>query len=415
MILSAGTASSFMGGITLAVGNVDQFTVAVDPDTINEEIIFVTGVSSDTLTIVRGRAGTSAVTHSGGASVKHVLTSDDLNYYTSGVDNAATITGTQTLTNKTLTSPAISGAVLTGTVTAGGGVGTNGQVLSSTSTGVQWATPSAGYSAPTIGSTSITSGGTFTTLPGVTSVNSSIVPASDTLVGRATTDTLTNKTLTSPAISNSTLTGTVTAGGGVGTSGQVLSSTGTGVQWSAAATDLSFAPMASGFYYGSNEYTGGVLGSTFSANTSYYIPFLVTESTTFSRIAVATATNFSGSADIRMAIYNNGTDMLPSSLVLDAGTAAASAANTTYAVTINQTLAKGWYWLAANTTTAATTNAFQSITSTNFPYNTIFNKTYFTSTVNALGVQTVNVASSYPSSASASWTNTAINVALRKA
>jgi hypothetical protein len=50
--------------------------------------------------------------------------------------------------------------------------------------------------------------------------------ATDTLVGRATTDTLTNKT-----ISSGTLTGTLTAGGGVGSSGQILSSTSTGVQW----------------------------------------------------------------------------------------------------------------------------------------------------------------------------------------
>jgi hypothetical protein len=40
---------------------------------------------------------------------------------------------TQTLSNKTLSS-----AILTGTITAGGGVGTSGQVLSSTGTGVQW-------------------------------------------------------------------------------------------------------------------------------------------------------------------------------------------------------------------------------------------------------------------------------------
>jgi hypothetical protein len=58
----------------------------------------------------------------------------------------------------------------------------------------------------------------------------------DVLVGRASTDTLTNKTLTSPTINsgtanNLTLTGTLTAGGGVGTNGQVLASTGTGVQW----------------------------------------------------------------------------------------------------------------------------------------------------------------------------------------
>ena len=180
MIVAAGTASAFLGGVSLTAGNVDQFTIAIDPDTVNEEIVFVTGVSSDTLTIVRGRAGTSAITHAGGATVKHVLTSDDLTYYTSGVDNAVTLTGTQTLTNKTLTAPVIATIANTGTVTL-----------------------------PT---------------------------STDTLVGRATTDTLTNKTLTSPAISGAVLTGTVTAGGGVGTNGQVLSSTGTGVQWSAAAS-----------------------------------------------------------------------------------------------------------------------------------------------------------------------------------
>jgi hypothetical protein len=42
------------------------------------------------------------------------------------------------------TSPTISGLTITGTLTAGGGVGTNGQVLTSTGTGVQYATPSAG-------------------------------------------------------------------------------------------------------------------------------------------------------------------------------------------------------------------------------------------------------------------------------
>jgi hypothetical protein len=45
------------------------------------------------------------------------------------------LAGTQTLTNKTLEA-----AVLTGTLTAGGGVGTNGQLLASTGSGVQWVT-----------------------------------------------------------------------------------------------------------------------------------------------------------------------------------------------------------------------------------------------------------------------------------
>jgi hypothetical protein len=51
-----------------------------------------------------------------------------------------TLTGTQTLTNKTLTSPSLSSPTITGTLTAGGGVGTNGQLLASTGSGVQWVT-----------------------------------------------------------------------------------------------------------------------------------------------------------------------------------------------------------------------------------------------------------------------------------
>lgn len=100
--VATGTGSTLLGGVTLAGGNVDQFTIALDPDTANEEIVFVTAVSSDTLTIVRGRAGTSAIAHSGGATVKHVLTSNDLDYFNTAADTALTSASTSTLTNKTI-------------------------------------------------------------------------------------------------------------------------------------------------------------------------------------------------------------------------------------------------------------------------------------------------------------------------
>lgn len=54
-------------------------------------------------------------------------------------DSVVTLAGTQTLTNKTLSSP-----VITGSLTAGGSTGSSGQVLQSTGTGVQWATPAGG-------------------------------------------------------------------------------------------------------------------------------------------------------------------------------------------------------------------------------------------------------------------------------
>jgi len=85
-------------------------------------------------------------------------------------------------------------------------------------------TLSLGTSAIFTGSTSGTTTLLATATAGTTTLT--LPAATDTLVGRATTDTLTNKTL-----SSATLTGTLTAGGGVGTSGQVLSSTGTGVRW----------------------------------------------------------------------------------------------------------------------------------------------------------------------------------------
>jgi hypothetical protein len=52
---------------------------------------------------------------------------------TASIVSVATLDGTQTLSNKTLSS-----AVLTGTLTAGGSTGINGQFLVSTGTGVQW-------------------------------------------------------------------------------------------------------------------------------------------------------------------------------------------------------------------------------------------------------------------------------------
>jgi len=141
MTVAAGTGTTLLGGVTITTG--DQFTVALDPDTANEEIVFITVAATDTFTISRGEAGTSNIAHSSGATVKHVLTSDDLTAFAAGIspvaslafsgstsgtttlqatavagtntlslpptttDTLAGIAATQTLTNKTLTSPKI--------------------------------------------------------------------------------------------------------------------------------------------------------------------------------------------------------------------------------------------------------------------------------------------------------------------
>ena len=142
MTVASGTASAFLNNASLGAGNVDQFTVAIDPDTINEEIVFVTGLTGDTFTIVRERAGTSKIAHASGATVKHVLTSDDLDFYTAGVATANAAVPKSTVTTK--------GDIIAGTASATVsrlGVGTNNQVLtadSSTATGLKWSDASSG-------------------------------------------------------------------------------------------------------------------------------------------------------------------------------------------------------------------------------------------------------------------------------
>jgi hypothetical protein len=97
MTVASGTGSALMGGVTLAAGNVDTFTVALDVDTQNEEIVYVTNVSGDALTIVRAQAGTSAISHTAGASVKHVLSSADLIYFNNAIQSTVAAPGTPTI------------------------------------------------------------------------------------------------------------------------------------------------------------------------------------------------------------------------------------------------------------------------------------------------------------------------------
>jgi hypothetical protein len=133
LTVASGSGSTLLGGVTLAPGNVDIFTIVIDPDTINEEVLYVTDRANDTLTVTRGEAGTNEVSHTAGATVRHVLTSDDLNYYTAGVEGAVT---KSTVTTK--------GDLLVATGSAAIsrlGAGTNGFYLkadSAQTTGLVW-------------------------------------------------------------------------------------------------------------------------------------------------------------------------------------------------------------------------------------------------------------------------------------
>jgi len=109
------------------------YVLVLNPDTANEEVILVTtdqtGVTSPTVKVSRAiETGASAKTHTTGDIVKHMIVGTDLQIVHDHVDNTTTAhgatgavvgtTNTQTLTNKTLTSPKINENVaLTATAT----------------------------------------------------------------------------------------------------------------------------------------------------------------------------------------------------------------------------------------------------------------------------------------------------------
>lgn len=102
-----------------------SFVMALDYGAATEELVVVTAVAGTTLTVTRGFSGTSAQSHSIGALVRHVYNAQDATDFRTheaatgdvhGVTGALVgATSSQTLTNKTLTSPTINGGVLSGT------------------------------------------------------------------------------------------------------------------------------------------------------------------------------------------------------------------------------------------------------------------------------------------------------------
>lgn len=118
----------------------------------------------------------------------------------------------------------------------------------------------------------------------------------------------------------------------------------------------------SGYYY---RTAGGTLGTTSAAvlNSVYYVPLTIVTSGTFDRVALKTGSTYSGTGSVRMGIYNNNGSYKPSTVVLDAGTVATTAANTVYEITISQTLSAGSYWLAFVVQTAPTISTYVGIAS----------------------------------------------------
>jgi hypothetical protein len=325
MTVVSGTA--LLGGVTIPSGR--TFTLVIDVDTALEEIVDATAVSTNTFTITRAIDGSSAQSHSAGAVVRHMAIGRDYRdanlhtqasaSYNDGDGNAQSMHGitsgegdvvgtlkTQTLTNKTLTAPTISDPVFTGTPTAPSSIvfeGTNADPYETTLTVTE----------PTQDNT--------ITLPNTTG----------TVVIADATQTLTNKTLTSPTISGSpVITGLSSAG--------MISSSAT-----------------------PKDYVDSILGSATAAATSAAsaatsAASAATSATSASNSATASATSASAAATSATSAATSATSAAASATA--AATSATSAAASESAVAASAAA-------AATSAASASTSASSALTSAN--------------------------------------------------
>jgi hypothetical protein len=208
----------------------DPFYVVLSPGTASEEKILVTRTTSTSTTLTvttRGVDGTTAASHASGATIFPVMTATD-------ADEANAVASTLTTKGDLLT--------YTGTAYARTGVGANNTLLvadSAQTNGIKWSSTLSGLtlSSPTLTTPALgtPASGTLTNctglpLSGITNSTSlalgvgsiELGNASDTTLSRSAagtlavegvdvatvsgTQTLTNKTLTSPAINTATIT-----------------------------------------------------------------------------------------------------------------------------------------------------------------------------------------------------------------
>lgn len=351
MTVVSGTA--LLGGVTIPAGR--TFTLVIDVDTALEEIVDATAVSTNTFTITRGIDGSVAQDHSAGAVVRHMaigrdyrdanLHAEATGSYNDGSGNAHTMHGiaagegsvvgtdkVQTLTNKTLTSPTITNPNITG-------AGVDASIV------FEGATPDAFE--------------TTLTVVDPTQDNTITLPnTSGTVILTTATQTLTNKTLTSPVISGSPVITGLSSAGMVASSAtpkdyvdSILGSA-TAAATSAASAATSAASAATSASSAATS-ASNALTSANSASTSATAAATSAASAATSATAAATsATNAAASAS---AASTSATSAAASATA--AATSATSAAASALTAANSVATIAGYATTASNSASAAATSA----------------------------------------------------------
>lgn len=103
------------------------YTMIVDQDTVNEEVVTVTSRSGTTLTVTRGVDGSTAVAHSAGASVNHGVSARDFDEPNAFINGTGVVTATLLASNAVETAKINAKAVTAAKI--GSESATSGQTL----------------------------------------------------------------------------------------------------------------------------------------------------------------------------------------------------------------------------------------------------------------------------------------------
>ena len=217
--------SALLGGVTISAG--ETFTVVIDPDTALEEIVDVTAVSTNTLTITRGIDGSSGQAHSAGAVVRHMAIGRDYREANTHIENVTTAHGLTianvletTDTNMITTAMLQSNAVTTAKITDANV--TTAKIADSAITSAKIADLT--IATGDIADSAITSGKIATGAVGTTKIDDLSITEAKIVSSAVTTGKIADSAITSAKIADGTIVAGDIADGAI-TSAKILDGT----------------------------------------------------------------------------------------------------------------------------------------------------------------------------------------------
>lgn len=355
---SSTTSTSFSLAAATGLPSQYPYTLILEKDTANEEIIEVTGKTGTTFTATRGVDGSTAKSHSVGATVEHGVSARD--FAESRTHEAATnahgvtgdVVGTggaQTLTGKTLTS-----AVLGNDLSAGGFKITNLATPTSSSDAVRKdfadaqvaAAATSAASAAVSASSAATSASSALTSQGSAAVSASSAATSATAAATSAASAATSATAAATSAASALASQTAAA---TSAASALASQTAAATSASSAATSATAAATSA---------TSAAASATAAAASATTAAASAATATTSASQAATSATNAAGSAT---AAATSATSAAASATA--AAASATTASNSAATATTSASQAATSASSAATSATAAATSASSAATS----------------------------------------------------